>query len=669
MTFLVPQFLYGLFALSIPVIIHLFNFRRTKKVYFSNTQFLKNIKTSTKSKLRLKHWLVLAARLLFVFFLVVAFAQPFLPAPNEQSAEKEVSIYLDNSLSMSAYLEGNLRAVDAALTYVNKIVELYPTTTRFRFITNDFDSYSFSDHSEKEIKDKTAETDLSGVNRSFQDVLQRMEIIKSYSNKFNDVYWISDFQKSTLGNLTYENLDSTDNYFWLPVQYQRFSNVFVDSVYLTNPYLLPGQKNVVNVTVANDGIEEYSALALKFFVNEIQTGNVNISLNPQGKTTVSFELPQRLNQFNECRIAIEENNVLFDNDFYFALNQSAPALIVEIKEDVEDTYVQKVYGNTDLFEIESFRVQNVDYSKVKSCNLLIINEVSNLPASLVGAVTDFVQQGGNLLIIPANDQSLANLSFVGTPTRLTPENEQFFLNMAPPNLNNPFFKDIFVTTDEVIEMPQAKAIANLGPSGRTLLEFRNEEAFLKVHFSGDGRVYWAATPFSDDYTTFHKHSIFVPVMYKIATGSVDEFSQLYYNLDQSVLTASIDSAQKESLYTLVRDEVEVIPGQRLQGSSLTMEVPKNTLAPGFYELTDGDSQSGLLAFNYAKNESILEAFSGEDLEEIFAPSSNTSVFDIQNSEQLDKEIKASLVGTALWKYAILLALLFLLVETALLRFL
>jgi len=43
MAFLYPNMLFGLFALAIPIIIHLFNFRRHKIVYFSNTATLKTI--------------------------------------------------------------------------------------------------------------------------------------------------------------------------------------------------------------------------------------------------------------------------------------------------------------------------------------------------------------------------------------------------------------------------------------------------------------------------------------------------------------------------------------------------------------------------------------------------------------------------------------------------
>ena len=104
MQFLYPAFLFGLLALAIPVIIHLFNFRRFKTVYFTNVRFLKNIQEETATKSRLKHILVLISRMLAIIFLVLAFAQPFIPS--EQSADKAtkkaVSIYIDNSFSMEA---------------------------------------------------------------------------------------------------------------------------------------------------------------------------------------------------------------------------------------------------------------------------------------------------------------------------------------------------------------------------------------------------------------------------------------------------------------------------------------------------------------------------------------------------------------------------------------
>src|ERR1700745_1818876 len=102
MSFLYPQFLWALSLLSLPVIIHLFNFRRYKKVYFTNVKFLREIQEETKSSSRLKELLILAMRCLAIACLVLAFAQPFIPGGlnTAKRGNTAVSIYIDNSFSM-----------------------------------------------------------------------------------------------------------------------------------------------------------------------------------------------------------------------------------------------------------------------------------------------------------------------------------------------------------------------------------------------------------------------------------------------------------------------------------------------------------------------------------------------------------------------------------------
>ncbi len=106
MKFAYPEFLFALSVISIPIIIHLFNFRRFKKIYFSDIRFLKEIKEQTQNRNRMKHLLVLLCRILAFAFLVFAFARPFIPGPGGEKlkGKKAISVYIDNSYSM-AYTE------------------------------------------------------------------------------------------------------------------------------------------------------------------------------------------------------------------------------------------------------------------------------------------------------------------------------------------------------------------------------------------------------------------------------------------------------------------------------------------------------------------------------------------------------------------------------------
>src|ERR1041384_202051 len=132
MSFGYPTFLWALLALAVPIIVHLFNFRKTTRIFFSNTRFLKQVKEETTQKRRLKQYLVLASRLLFLFFLVVAFAQPFLPAKDQLADQRNIVIYLDNSFSMSAPVGEKTRALDEAVRMATGILELFPAETKYQ---------------------------------------------------------------------------------------------------------------------------------------------------------------------------------------------------------------------------------------------------------------------------------------------------------------------------------------------------------------------------------------------------------------------------------------------------------------------------------------------------------------------------------------------------------
>ncbi len=77
MHFIHPWYLTGLLALAIPIIIHLFNFHRYKKIYFTNVRFLEVLQTETRRTSRLRNIILLLLRMLFITAVVLAFAQPY----------------------------------------------------------------------------------------------------------------------------------------------------------------------------------------------------------------------------------------------------------------------------------------------------------------------------------------------------------------------------------------------------------------------------------------------------------------------------------------------------------------------------------------------------------------------------------------------------------------
>src|SRR5579872_842805 len=196
MHFLFPAFLFALAALAIPVIIHLFNFRRYQKVYFSNVQFLKEIQEQQASRRNLKELLILASRLLAIFFLVLAFARPFIPGKNAASSGKQqvVSIFVDNSYSMETLnKEGSL--LDEAKRRAKEIASAYGINDRFQLLTQDFEGKHQRLLSRDEFNDAVDAVKISPQSRNLQQIINRQQsLLTMQPGASRSVYIISDFQ-------------------------------------------------------------------------------------------------------------------------------------------------------------------------------------------------------------------------------------------------------------------------------------------------------------------------------------------------------------------------------------------------------------------------------------------------------------------------------------------
>src|SRR6195952_2084741 len=176
MHFLYPAFLFALLSLVIPVIIHLFNFRRYQKVYFSNVQFLKEIQEQQASRRNLKERLILASRLLAIFFLVLAFARPYIPGKNAANAGKlqTVSIFVDNSYSMQTInREGTL--LDEAKRRAKEIASAYSINDSFQLLTQDFEGKHQRLLSRDEFNDAVDAVKISPQSRSLQQIITRQQ--------------------------------------------------------------------------------------------------------------------------------------------------------------------------------------------------------------------------------------------------------------------------------------------------------------------------------------------------------------------------------------------------------------------------------------------------------------------------------------------------------------
>jgi len=670
MNFLYPQFLYALSALAIPVIIHLFNFRKAQKVYFSSNRFLKDIKKTSSARLKLKRLLVLAARLLFIFFLVMAFAQPYFPAREAATGSENIYIYLDNSLSMSNETPSGLSAFDASVQYINKLIDQYPPGAQYKLLTNDFAPFSNAMKSREEIREALTEARLSGVSRSFEEVYQRLFAGERPGSRPERVFWISDFQKSTTGPLPQLDDDTLRTTYLVPVSFQTNSNVYIDSIYLTNPFVLPNERNELRVVLKNSGSWRVEDLILKLFINGIQASGATVDIDQNAQASVAFPLNYGLEKTNRCRISFEDFPVSFDNDFFFTINQIERINVLEIRGSGASSPIDKVFGNTALFNFSSVSASNLEYSRIASSDLVAVNRLQAIDPSLAGALRSFLEEGGSVALIPAPNPDAASYESLMPSLNMSASQTTQKRQLAMPDLDNPFYQNIFEERVERFNMPEASALLSWQNRSGDLLAFSNGDPYLSV-FTSAGRFYLFASPLTDEYSQLHRHALFLPLMYRIAALSKRINDNLYFSLNETSIALDMDTLYRNAIYKLrpAEEERELIPAQMVSGKKLILELPKHELNPGFYSLAAAEGPVRELAFNQDKKESILAQYSPEELREAFSLNENVHIFEAGQADDFERNLEANFQGTPLWRYLLVMAMLFLLTEILLIRFL
>src|SRR5690554_1424653 len=198
MSFLYPSFLFALFAVAIPVIIHLFSFRRHQTVYFSHVGFLKDVKKESQKKSKLRQLLMLIARILTIVFLVFAFAQPYMPSVESQNSNKEevIGVYVDNSFSMNALSETG-QLLESARNKAVEIGQTYPAGTKFRLFSNDMEARNQQLLNREQFISQLSKVRSSPATVPVSMINNRFGLLNQMQETEGTLFLISDFQRTT----------------------------------------------------------------------------------------------------------------------------------------------------------------------------------------------------------------------------------------------------------------------------------------------------------------------------------------------------------------------------------------------------------------------------------------------------------------------------------------
>ncbi len=671
MQFVFPLFLFALAALAVPIIVHLFNFRRYKTVYFSNVQFLREVKQETSSRSKLKHLLVLASRLLALAFLVFAFAQPFIPNKHNgvTTGRKYVSIYIDNSFSMNAVSDGR-SLFDKAKLAAKEIARNYSADDQFQLLSNDFEGKHQRLTGKEEFISMIDELEISPAVRSLSEITKRQKDALSRENGKNQIaYLLSDFQKN-MGALS---VDSAVAYNLIPLAADAQANVYIDTVWFNEPVQLLNQQTQLIVKISNSGEKaiENNRIVLKLNNQTKAMADFSVEPNSYIYDTMTFVLNQP--NWNKAELQVQDFPITYDDNYFLAFNVIEKIKVLAFSENKSNQFLDALFKNQAEFDYTSTLVSAFDANALKGNQLVIIDNLKNIPASLAAAVNAYVTDGGAVAVFPAAqcDMESYNRFLNNLQANSITGFSETQQDLAGINLQQNIFKDVFERIPENMNLPRIKKYyqftRSTASNEEAILTLKDGNSFFSRYPHGSGSLYICGSPLDQNFSDLPVHAIFVPMLYKMAVLNIRSGNISYFIGDKTRVEVDAKKVSGEKVYKIKGDNVEFIPEQLAVGNKMLLGLNEQIKKSGFYNVgLENSDSTNLLALNFDRKESDMKFQNASQLKEQY-PQLNINVVNGANAE-VASVVKELDRGTPLWKLCLMLTLLFLAIEIALLRF-
>ena len=638
MLFKHPDLLYALFLLLIPIIVHLFQLRRFKKIDFTNVAFLRKVTIQTRKSSQLKKWLTLFTRLAAMAFLILAFAQPFTASKTALKNNKETVLYIDNSFSMQA------KGVNGPLLQ-NAIQDLFESTNDKEQISWFDNDTSHKNSTPQNFKNKILNVGYSQKQLTPSEVLLKAnQLFSKDPDADKRLIMVSDFQQKEAFPEIPDGL-ILDLVRLVP---NNIKNCAIDSVYIASK-----NSNTIQlkVRVTSNG-ERKQPTQLSLYNGNTLTAKTEVDFSDQQESTLTFDIEN--NGSFKGSLALSDPHLTFDNYLYFSINVAEKIKVLSINE-INSNFLKRLF-NQDEFDYSEQSFKSLDYSKIPTQNFVILNELTEIPPSLINALKSFSENGGSLLIMPSENSNMSSYNNIMYNYNL---GEFSMLRQQERKItqivfDHPLFRNVFEKPVLNFQYPKVNTSFDLNSKASSILKFDNGKPFLIQRKN----TFLFSAPINSVNSNFQNSPLIVPTIYNMAQQSV-ALSELYYTIGEVNKYAIPVSLKQDEILTIKDSLIQFIPMQQVKANQVNIMTRENPAIAGNFNIEKGKDFIEFVSYNFRRDESVLR----------YADPYNwkgAKVFDsvkiLFNSLAEDNSIRN------FWKLFAALALIFLIFEMLLLKF-
>ena len=676
MEFVHPERLWFLFLLLIPIVIHLFHFRKRKTLYFSSLRFIQFLEKEQQSTRKLKHLLVLLTRILALSAVIFAFAQPQRRNDAAQQAGKPaLLIYLDNSFSMSAIgTEGSLFSEGRELA--KRMLQEVKPDTRVLICSNQLNHAEQRFESKAEALRYLDKLEIYALSRSLDDVLtwqqkqiERHQLQKEKLGQIQQVI-ISDFQLSQ-AKLSVQKPQANQSFYAYQLKGQQNQNAYIDSIWFAKPTQQRQTEQTLMVRVQNYGEQAKKRLELQVKIGKIKR-TMFMQIGANNSQIASFPYTETNKGFVQGQVQINDQQIHFDDTWYFSYEIPERTNIYLIEEADASPNVARAYAVEARYNVQKTLPGEVAANTLSKADLIVLNGLNEISSGLLDELSTAHQNGQRILIIPGENIRLNEykplLQALSLPELGALQTNA--LNLQRINDEDPFFKGVFEKKQERLNVPLVKkayGLLNQAQSSATpLLISRSGQAlFMRANNS----AFLFTTALQSSFGSLVNQSLFPTILLRCGEYASERFPA-YAILGKDAQIKVRAQHQEEAPLRFISDQTEFIaqyiasPNQlRIQiGGSAALE----KLKAGIYTLK-GSEVLAQLALNNNRTESKLELLDQSTLLDLLETNGvkNCTFNQIKEGQsltaiQLDET-------KSYWRYFLVFGLLCLLAELSLLK--
>jgi len=675
MSFLYPWVFWFSSLIAIPIIIHLFYFRRYKVVLFSNNAMLDNVIKQSKSQQRIRNLIILFLRILFILSLVFAFAQPFI-AKNESSDtnfEKVWALYIDNSFSMSQEGE-KMSLLDESKSKAIAMLQSLPPTTRYLICYHGMNISASRFYTSEEAQQKINEIKPSSVVLTWNDVFDIFERAKtslSLSSSFEYAFF-TDGQKYAVDYKKWEKRNVKLMLFL--AKGASLSNLSIDSIWVEQPNHVMGKNEKITANIHNFGKDDLNNIPVQLFINDTLKSVASLNIKSERSENVVFNFTNLRAGWISGKIEISDFPVVFDNKYYFTYSVYKKINVAVLgKENIE--HFKAFFDADSSIQASYFLNDNFAFNSINLYQVVVVNQLKAISSGMWNSLKTFVSKGGTVLIIPNNDWDIAAINpFLKDLGCVYAKSDTIKLDMQIPSMEQDFFSEMFTKKEERAKMPWARnTFIPEAYSSRfdVLLQFENKKNAAIRIFKDKGQWYVLGFSLNPKNSSFLSHPLFVAMIHRIIQLAVPN-SSLYYTISQNTtIHIPTDSAVSEKGLQFFNPKTKqsFIPIQQNLFSECIISLKEAQIEDGFYDVISDNTRLAGVALNYNRKESEMNFYNEDELIQLLNEKGiKTTIISTSNTDEIKATVQYQKKGLVLWKWFVLGALFFLLTEMAVIRF-